>query len=74
MERALQERGVATAVYYPRPLHATQLFRGSSAARAFPVSDALSEDLLAIPLYPEMSDEQQDTVVAAMRAAALAHT
>ena len=74
VERALKERGVATAVYYPRPLHATKLFRASVAGRTFPVSEALSEELLAIPLYPEMSDDQQDTVVAAMRAAALALT
>ena len=74
MERALKERGIATAIYYPRPLHATKLFRASAAGCAFPVSDALSGDLLAIPLYPEMSDEQQETVVAGMRAAALAHT
>ena len=74
MERALKERGVATAVYYPRPLHRTRLFRALAAERAFPISDALSEELLAIPLYPEMSDEQQDTVVAAVRAAALAVT
>jgi dTDP-4-amino-4,6-dideoxygalactose transaminase len=73
MERALEARGIATAVYYPRALHATRLFRGSI-GRTFPVSEGLSEDLLAIPLYPEMSDEQQDTVVAAVRTAALAHT
>jgi dTDP-4-amino-4,6-dideoxygalactose transaminase len=74
MERALKEQGIATAIYYPRPLHATKLFRASAAGRTFPVSDALSEDLLAIPLYPEMSDEQQESVVAGMRSAALAHT
>jgi dTDP-4-amino-4,6-dideoxygalactose transaminase len=74
MERALKERGIGTAVYYPRPLHQTRLFRASAAGRTFPVSEMLSEELLAIPLYPEMSDEQQDTVVAAVRAAALAPT
>jgi dTDP-4-amino-4,6-dideoxygalactose transaminase len=74
MERILQERGIATAVYYPRPLHDTKLFRASAAARRFPVSAALSQDLLAIPLYPEMSDQQQETIVEAMRATALAHT
>lgn len=74
MERALKERGIATAVYYPRPLHATKLFRGLVAGRSFPVSAALSEELLAIPLCPEMTDEPQDAVVAAMRAAALALT
>jgi dTDP-4-amino-4,6-dideoxygalactose transaminase len=74
MERALKEHGIATAVYYPRPLHRTRLFRAIAAERTFPISDALSEELLAIPLYPEMSDEQQDRVVAAVRAAALAVT
>ena len=74
MERALKERGIATAVYYPRPLHRTKLFRELVAGRTFPISDALSDELLAIPLYPEMSDEQQETVVAAVRAAALAVT
>ena len=72
MERELKERGIATAVYYPRPLHATSLFRASAAGRSFPVSAALSEELLAIPLYPEMSDEQQHTVVSAIREAVLA--
>lgn len=71
-ERALKERGVATAVYYPRPLHDTSLFRASAAGESFPVSAALSNELLAIPLYPEMSDEQQNLVVAAMREAVLA--
>ena len=74
MERALKEQGIATAVYYPLPLHRTKLFRGSVAGRTFPGSDALSEELLAIPLYPEMSDGQQETVVSAVRAAALAAT
>ena len=74
MERSLKERGIATAVYYPRPLHATRLFRASAAGRTFPVSDALSEDLLAVPLYPEMTDAQQETVITGMRTAALAHT
>jgi dTDP-4-amino-4,6-dideoxygalactose transaminase len=74
MERTLKERGIATAIYYPRPLHDTKLFRASAAGRTFPISEALSQDLLAVPLYPEMSDAQQETIVAAMRAAALAHT
>ncbi|MGH9373622.1 MAG: DegT/DnrJ/EryC1/StrS family aminotransferase, partial [Vicinamibacterales bacterium] len=58
-------------VYYPLPLHRTTLFRGFASGRAFPVSDRLSEELLAIPLYPEMSDEQQETVAAAVRQAVL---
>jgi dTDP-4-amino-4,6-dideoxygalactose transaminase len=36
------------------------------------VSEALSQELLAIPLYPEMSDAQQETVITGMHAVALA--
>lgn len=71
VQHTLSERGVGHAVYYPVPLHRTALLRGTS-SRPYPISDALAEQLLAIPLYPEMSDEQQATVVAAVREAALA--
>jgi dTDP-4-amino-4,6-dideoxygalactose transaminase len=69
VERALRERGIGTAVYYPIPLHRTTLFRNHAAGHEFPVADRLSAELLAIPLYPEMGDERQDTVVAAVRQA-----
>jgi dTDP-4-amino-4,6-dideoxygalactose transaminase len=72
VEKALREQGIGTAVYYPLPLHRTMLFKGLASDREFPVSDRLSRELLAIPLYPEMSDEQQETVTAAMRRAVLA--
>jgi dTDP-4-amino-4,6-dideoxygalactose transaminase len=69
VEQALRERGIGTAVYYPIPLHRTTLFKDHAAGHAFPVSDQLSAELLAIPLYPEMGEERQDTVVAAVRQA-----
>jgi dTDP-4-amino-4,6-dideoxygalactose transaminase len=72
--RMLSERGVGSAVYYPVPLHKTVLFRELASGRAYPVSDRLTDELLAIPLYPEMSDQQQSAVVAAVRDAALATT
>lgn len=71
LERTLAERKIGHAVYYPLPLHRTALFKASS-PDTFPVSDRLSQELLAIPLYPEMSDEQQSAVVSAVREAVLA--
>jgi dTDP-4-amino-4,6-dideoxygalactose transaminase len=72
--RMLSERGIGSAVYYPVPLHKTVLFRKLASGRSYPVSDRLTDELLAIPLYPEMSDEQQSTVVTAVRDATLATT
>lgn len=60
----LQERGVQANVHYPLPLHV------QSPAKAygyleddFPTAMALSKRILSLPLYPEMTDEQQDFVV-----------
>ena len=37
------------------------------AAGAFPVSEAAADTVLSLPLYPEMTDVQQDHVVAVLR-------
>lgn len=58
---ALSSEGIETAVYYPFPLHQVPAWPGS--AGAFPVSERLARECLAIPLYPEMTDAQQDYVI-----------
>lgn len=65
---ALKDRGVDTAVYYPYPLHQVPAWAAVGAERgAFPVSERLAREALAIPLFPEMTDAQQDHVVASLR-------
>jgi dTDP-4-amino-4,6-dideoxygalactose transaminase len=66
-QRALQEAGVASAVYYPQPLHLTEACRYLGYQEgSFPVAEQASRDTLAIPLYPEMCEEHLDAVVAAL--------
>ena len=64
----LAERGVGSAVYYPRPLHLQQCFAhlGYSEGR-FPESELASTEVLSLPVYPEMSSEQQDYVIEMVR-------
>ena len=60
----LGKRGVATEVYYPLPFHLQPCFRGLGyAAGAFPGAEAASREALALPIYPELSAEQQAYVV-----------
>lgn len=68
VELGLKERGIASGVYYPVPLHLTQpcLPLGYQAGD-FPVSEQASRETLALPLYPEMSGEQLQEVVSALR-------
>jgi dTDP-4-amino-4,6-dideoxygalactose transaminase len=60
----LSDKGIATAVHYPLPLHLQPACSGLGYSKGdFPVSESVAERCLALPLYAEMSNEQQLYVV-----------
>ncbi len=60
----LRERSVGAGVYYPIPFHRQECFQDLPSSRdAYPVSDHAAEHVLALPIYPEMSEEQLRFVV-----------
>jgi dTDP-4-amino-4,6-dideoxygalactose transaminase len=59
---------VACEVYYPQPLHLAEPCRNLSRG-SLPASEHASEHTLALPLYPELSEEQFNQVVVALRTA-----
>lgn len=59
-----KEYGVGSGVYYPVPLHRQEVYRDLGYEEgSLPVSEKASLGTLALPLYPEMTDEDQDYVV-----------
>ena len=66
---ALADRGVQTSVHYP-PVHRFSIYAGSGAT--LQLTDAYAAHTVTLPLFAHMTEEQQDTVVGAVRAASSA--
>lgn len=64
LRQHLQARGIGTGIHYPQPLHLTPAYRelGYAMPGSLPVSEALAQEILSLPMYPELSDDQIDQV------------
>ncbi|MFC5285849.1 DegT/DnrJ/EryC1/StrS family aminotransferase [Actinokineospora guangxiensis] len=63
----LHAAGIGAGIHYPTPVHLTGAFAGlGHRAGAFPVSELLAGEILSLPLFPEITAEQQERVVTAL--------
>ena len=63
----LQGRGIPTEIYYPKPLHLQKAFAYLGYKQGeLPASEAASAEVISLPIYPELTEEQQRSVVAAI--------
>jgi len=64
LQSFMKEQGIGTEVYYPLPLHLQECFSGLGHGKGdFPQAERASRELLAIPVYPELTATQQENVV-----------
>ena len=68
--KALADKQIASAIYYPIPLHQQKAFGSEYADTRLPVSEQVARECLSLPIYPELSMEQiheiTDTIKSAL--------
>lgn len=65
LRQHLTELGIGCDTYYPVSLHQQQCF-ADLPQESLPVCEQLSQEVISIPIYPELSDGQKDEVIAAL--------
>jgi dTDP-4-amino-4,6-dideoxygalactose transaminase len=68
VRKALTEAGVASGVYYPIPLHRQPVYQKEFGGLALPASDAAAHEVLSLPIYPQLTEEQIQHVCGTLRA------
>jgi perosamine synthetase len=69
----LREAGVGADIYYPIPVHRQSYIVERGLHADLPVTDAAASRTLALPMFPGLTDAEQETVIAAVRTAVERH-
>jgi dTDP-4-amino-4,6-dideoxygalactose transaminase len=68
LQAHLKERNIGSAIYYPLPLHMQPCFEYLGYKEGqFPESERASKEVLSLPVFPELTTDQRDAVVEAVR-------
>lgn len=63
----LKDREIGTIIHYPIPPHLSEAYMYLGKKRGdYPIAEAYADEVLSIPMYNGMTDEEQSTVIAAI--------
>lgn len=67
LRKALTDAGIGTEIYYPVPMHKQECFQGACrVVGSLEQSEAAANEVLALPIYPELNPEQVEHVAQAV--------
>lgn len=68
LQAHLKEHGIGTAIHYPNPVHLQPFYAQSGYVPGqFPVAEKICTEILSLPMYPEMTEEQVEMVATNIR-------
>ncbi|NCT56167.1 MAG: DegT/DnrJ/EryC1/StrS family aminotransferase [Legionella sp.] len=68
VQKALQSRGIPTAVHYPEPLHKQPVFETLYPGKqSFPYAEAAASRVLSLPMHPYLAEADQNKVMGALQ-------
>jgi dTDP-4-amino-4,6-dideoxygalactose transaminase len=66
---ALKQADIASAIYYPVPLHQQKVFAMQCEGLSLPVTESVAQRCLSLPIYPELEDADIQRIVGVIRSA-----
>ena len=64
----LEKNGISCQIHYPIPLHLQPAYKHLNYKEGdFPVTEKVAKEILSIPLYPELTEEQQNYVISKIK-------
>lgn len=65
----LQDRGIGTGIHYPVPIHLTKAYQNLAYQRGdFPVTERLANEIVSLPMFPELTSDDVTTVTDIIKA------
>jgi dTDP-4-amino-4,6-dideoxygalactose transaminase len=72
LQARLADAGIGTGIHYPIPLHLQKAYEHLGYKDGdFPIAERVAREILSLPMYPQLSYQQQDEVAAAVKEAVL---
>ena len=66
---ALTKDGIASAIYYPVPLHKQEVYKKDYEGLVLPNTERVSEEVMSLPIFPELIEEEVNRVVSVVKGA-----
>ena len=67
--KKLTDNEIACAIYYPIPLHKQPVFAEQCKSLSLPISERVAEQCMALPIHPELTNQQIDQIVSVIKSA-----